>query len=701
MGTLAIGARPARRTDLAAAAHLRRRQRARPAGRAHAAGARTGTCCSCSKTTICGARPTPRTSGWRSSCAARSSPSTSDYLDDRAFRPARAAACSSSARPTIASSRQLIEPDRSRAVRSSNRRCARASARGTQAAGAHRLASERAMIVLTGADLVLPDRILAAATLIIDDGRIVDDQGRLADRRAVAIRIPRPHHRSRIHRRPCARRRGHRHARRRRRRRGASPSASAAFGVTAFCPTTVACAPDALRRVLEPGAARARIAARRSRARVLPAHLESNFINPDYSGAQPATCLRAAGATHRCRRCPQVRVTSRRGDILDDIEAHAPDVGIVTLAPELDGGLDLDRVGSPSRASASRSAIPAATFEQGLGRHCRRRTPRHAPLQPHAAPPTIARRDWQARCSRPTRSRPSSSATAYHVHPRARADGDRRRRGRRGSWPLPTAPQRQVCRPGTQRRSAARPITVATCARLDDGTLAGSPHRPWTRRSGWLIGAWGCRSSTRRTMCATTPARELGLMGTGSLAVGAAARTWSFWTGPAPSCRHGSAASPAGSHDRNSAAAPRQPFLCRERPAHWRPSMRPSSAARALTLQACARSALPARWHYRAGSTCGSRYNKSFAVTGAPSYAQTFDGGVEVSLVGQARSARHRSSGAPGQAMRTRRSNGHVRAERAAGDAHRAARLEVWRPLGRRSDLVNFVIRATRHLVIT
>ena len=27
-------------------------------------------------------------------------------------------------------------------------------------------------------------------------------------------------------------------------------------------------------------------------ARVLPAHLESNFINPDYRGAQPLECLR-------------------------------------------------------------------------------------------------------------------------------------------------------------------------------------------------------------------------------------------------------------------------------------------------------------------------------------------------------------------------------------------------------------------------
>src|SRR5471032_3086940 len=67
------------------------------------------------------------------------------------------------------------------------------------------------------------------------------------------------------------------------------------YGVTAFCPTTVACGPEALRRVLDQvRSARATPAARS--ARVLPAHLESNFINPEYSGAQPAACLRSPRA---------------------------------------------------------------------------------------------------------------------------------------------------------------------------------------------------------------------------------------------------------------------------------------------------------------------------------------------------------------------------------------------------------------------
>jgi N-acetylglucosamine-6-phosphate deacetylase len=59
--------------------------------------------------------------------------------------------------------------------------------------------------------------------------------------------------------------------------------------VTAFCPTTVACSPGALRGVLDQ-VRRAREAANAGAARVLPAHLESNFINAEYNGAQPANC---------------------------------------------------------------------------------------------------------------------------------------------------------------------------------------------------------------------------------------------------------------------------------------------------------------------------------------------------------------------------------------------------------------------------
>ena len=109
------------------------------------------------------------------------------------------------------------------------------------------------------------------------------------------------------------------------------------YGVTAFCPTSVACAPARLTTLLA-GVARARATPAGDSARVLPAHLESNFINPEWNGAQPMHCLR----TYK----PQGK--RPEGDfagheILQAIVSHRASVGIVTLAPEISGGLDLVR----------------------------------------------------------------------------------------------------------------------------------------------------------------------------------------------------------------------------------------------------------------------------------------------------------------------------------------------------------------------
>ena len=135
--------------------------------------------------------------------------------------------------------------------------------------------------ILSGASVVLPDRILHPGTVVIEDGRIasvepgsrpsgsdpglidctrhfivpgfidvhvhglegadaLDGAGGVA---AIAARLPR-------------------------------------YGVTAFCPTSIACAPDPLREMLDA----IRVARHGpSGARVLPAHLESNFINPEYA----------------------------------------------------------------------------------------------------------------------------------------------------------------------------------------------------------------------------------------------------------------------------------------------------------------------------------------------------------------------------------------------------------------------------------
>lgn len=132
------------------------------------------------------------------------------------------------------------------------------------------------------------------------------------------------------------------------------------YGVTGFLPTSVACAPADLAVFL------AAVAAEAGRptagaARVLGAHLESNFINPEYRGAQPARCLRLPP---RSGEAATAEGAFTGAAILATIAAHRPAVRIVTLAPELPGGLDLVArlVADGHRVSLGHSA---ATYDQG------------------------------------------------------------------------------------------------------------------------------------------------------------------------------------------------------------------------------------------------------------------------------------------------------------------------------------------------
>lgn len=148
-------------------------------------------------------------------------------------------------------------------------------------------------VLLCGADVVLPDRVASNLTVVIEDGRIADlvagprevgpgetrhdlrgqfivpgfidvhvhgvlgvdvmDDGTAVQR--VARLLPQ-------------------------------------FGVTAFCPTSIACSPEALASFLAAVGA-ARMQRDPDAARVLPAHLETGFINPDYRGAQPLEWITA------------------------------------------------------------------------------------------------------------------------------------------------------------------------------------------------------------------------------------------------------------------------------------------------------------------------------------------------------------------------------------------------------------------------
>jgi N-acetylglucosamine-6-phosphate deacetylase len=281
-----------------------------------------------------------------------------------------------------------------------------------------------------------------------------------------------------------------------------------AYGVTAFCPTSMACDPPTLSRMLT--AVRHARFGRRAGARVLPAHLESNFINPDFKGAQPLDCLRI----------PRVRTDEGEfsgKDILDVIASARPDVGIVTVAPEIDGAIDLiiDLVRHGHRVSLGHSG---ATYEQAIegieagARHATHLFNRMTPLghrAPGLAVAVLAHEGIAAEVI----------CDGVHVHPamvklalaakrpeRIMAVTD----GTAGSG-LPE---------GTRSTIGGRPITVRDAAYLDDGTIAGSVLT-MDQVLAKLVTAVGVSLPDAATVCSTTPALELGLTGLGVVAPGA------------------------------------------------------------------------------------------------------------------------------------------------------------------------------------
>ena len=196
------------------------------------------------------------------------------------------------------------------------------------------------MIVVSGGDLILSGRLVSEGSLIIEGGRITAIESRRVDPAGATI----------VDASDCYVAPGFidvhvhgLHGHDTLDGEGAVAHIAALlprYGVTAFCPTTVACGPDDLRSMLQQ-VRQARVAPVAGSARVLPAHLESNFINSEYKGAQPADCLRHAGERSRDG-------VYSAADILDVISVSRPDVGIVTMAPELPGA-----VSSVPRAAAS------------------------------------------------------------------------------------------------------------------------------------------------------------------------------------------------------------------------------------------------------------------------------------------------------------------------------------------------------------
>jgi N-acetylglucosamine-6-phosphate deacetylase len=294
------------------------------------------------------------------------------------------------------------------------------------------------------------------------------------------------------------------------------------WGVTAFCPTTIACEPAALSVCLA-GVGRQRTDPAPGCARVLPAHLESNFINPEYRGAQPLTCLRSAGASGW-----SAAVIARSpgssdpgpftgADILAVIDRHRADIGIVTLAPEIDGGLELVRrfAGAGLRVAVGHSG---ATHDEAIAaigagaRHATHLFNRMRPMthrDPGVVGAILSSDDVAAEII----------CDGHHVHPAVvqiavAAKGAARvmaiTDGTAGSG-LPA---------GARARLGGQEIVAGEVARLEDGTIAGSVLT-MDRAFACLVGRCGIDVVRAAAMCSTTPARELGLEGLGLIAEGA------------------------------------------------------------------------------------------------------------------------------------------------------------------------------------
>jgi len=375
------------------------------------------------------------------------------------------------------------------------------------------------MIVLAGADIVLPDRVLPRGSVVIEGARIAAIEPRVVDAPAGATRVDLesclvvPGFID-VHVHGVA---GHDVL------EGDDGVDEVAarlpqYGVTAFCPTSIACHPTALKSMLRAVDRRGHRQPRPS-ARVLPAHLESNFISPEYHGAQPLECLRTPVTRSVLRQSEPDSAFSAR-EILDTIAKHRTSVGIVTLAPEIEGGLELARalvnaghIVSIGHSGASyeeaREAIDAGV------RHATHLFNRMSPMSHRA--PGVAGAVLQSE-----QVVAELICDGFHVHP-ALMQVAIRAKGVDGIMAITDGTAGSGLPVGSRTRLGGHPIVVtARSAELEDGTLAGSVL---TMDAAFrtLMVQIGLTVVEAARLCATSPARQLGLKETGRIEVGATA----------------------------------------------------------------------------------------------------------------------------------------------------------------------------------
>jgi N-acetylglucosamine-6-phosphate deacetylase len=243
---------------------------------------------------------------------------------------------------------------------------------------------------------------------------------------------------------------------------------------------------------------------------VLPAHLESNFINPDYHGAQPKSCLRLPNAD-------RVEGNFSGRDILDVIQSRAADVGIVTVAPEMDGVLELipALVRRGQRVSLGHSGADfdrsVAAIDAGA-RHATHLFNRMTSITHRAPGLAGAVLSHEAITA-------ELICDGFHVHP-AMCRLAIAAKSVDGVMAITDGTAGAGLRAGSLTRLGGRTIRVSDqAALLEDGTLAGSTLT-MDRAFRNIVTMFDMSITQAAMMCSTTPARAMGLTRFGVIAEG-------------------------------------------------------------------------------------------------------------------------------------------------------------------------------------
>jgi len=366
------------------------------------------------------------------------------------------------------------------------------------------------MLIFDGASLVLPDRILSPGRLVIDGDHIVEigpgaEDGPMAGLWIVPGFID-------VHVHGVL---GHDV-------QGSPEGVSAIaaqmprFGCTSFTPTTFACPPATLAMVAEAVAAAMETHPPES-ARVLPAHLESNFLAPDYRGAQPlgALCLPPGAPSDLAAEGTATDFTAE--DITGVIAANRAAIGTLTLAPELPAALTLirDLVTYGQTVSLGHSGATLEEGRAGIEAGARRATHLFNRMPPltHRAPGLIGAVLDDDRVA------VELVCDGYHVHPVVMRAAIRAKRPER-VMAITDGLAGAGLAEGARFEIDGRAITVRSQACfLDDGTLAGS-RLTMDRVFANLVKMVGVTPQEAAMMTATVQARTLGLSDRGRIAEG-------------------------------------------------------------------------------------------------------------------------------------------------------------------------------------